>query len=169
VVALDGPDHAGNRDAVTAAIAARLGAAYERLTQTFASVEAYRDHWRAHPSMQPWSAAIEAYVDHDLVGEPPQLQPACRMEAAQRDGADLYATAEVVPRALPVPSVFLRAERGMLDEPEGLYAPGYPSQWLPGTQERTVAGVNHYSIVLGAEGAHVVADAVSTTDTERPG
>ena len=168
-VAADGLQQGSTGDAVTAAIAARLGSAYERLTQAFASVEAYREYWRAHPSMQPWSAAIEAYVDYDLVGEPPQLRPACRLEAAQRDGADLYATVGVLPRALPVPSVFLRAERGMLAEPEGLYAPGYPSHWLPGTQETTVSGVNHYSIVLAAEGARAVADSVPATGADRPG
>ena len=154
-----GPD-AGDEE-VDAAVTATVGPAYQRLTRTFATPEEYRDLWREHPAMRPWSPAIEAYVDYDLVGTPPDLHPACRIEAALRDAHDLYAMAGTAPEPTAVPSVFLRAERGMLDQPEGMYAAGYAERRLPGTPEVTVPGVNHYSIVLGEAGADAVAAAVS--------
>jgi len=146
---------------VEAAVTATVGPAYQRLTRTFATAEEYRDLWRQHPAMQPWSHHIEAYVDYDLVGTPPRLHPACRIEAALRDARDLYARAGTDPVPTPVPSVFLRAERGMLDQREGMYAVGYAERWLPGTPVETVPGTNHYSIVLGDEGADAVAHTVT--------
>lgn len=142
------------------AIAATLGPAYARLSMTFPSRQVYRDVWRAHPSFGEWNAAIESYVDYDLVGQPPQLRPACRLEAALGDAADLYAYEGVAPAALPVPAVFLRAERGMQNEATPLYSPGYAARWLPGTPEVDVAGVNHYTITLGPLGAAAVVGAV---------
>ena len=62
--------------------------------------------------------------------------------------------------ALPVPAVFLRAERGMFDQPEPMYAPGEATRWLPGIDERTIAGTNHYTIALSPAGAAEVAAAV---------
>jgi hypothetical protein len=98
-------------------------------------------------------------VDYDLVGEPPELRSACRIEAALGDARDLYAVApEPTPTA--VPSVFLQAERGMLDDPEGMYAVGYPAQQLPGTPVEVVPCVNHYTIVLGGAGAEAVAERI---------
>ena len=66
-----------------------------------------------------------------------RYRPACRLAAALRDARDLYAWRAAAPAALPVPAVFLRAERGMLDQPEPMYAPGEASRGLPGIDERT--------------------------------
>ena len=61
------------------------------------------------------------------------------MEAAVRDGQDLYALPGTTPAPLPRPAVFLRAPRGMLDEPDApLYTPGRASEWLPGMAETDV-------------------------------
>ena len=86
--------------------------------------------------------------------------PACRLEAAVEDGRQLFAYAGAEPTAPARPAVFLRAERGMLDEDTGMYSPGYPQQWLPDVPVADVAGVNHYTIVLGEHGAGTVADAI---------
>jgi hypothetical protein len=56
--------------------------------------------------------------------------------------------------------VFVRTERGMLDQPAGIHAAGYAEQWLPGTPEVAVPGVNHYSIMLRDAGADAVGNAV---------
>ncbi|HLT10826.1 MAG TPA: alpha/beta hydrolase [Micromonosporaceae bacterium] len=141
------------------AIASTLGPAYARLSMTFATRDEYRAMWRAHPSFADWNDAMDAYVDYDLVGEEPQLRPACRLEAALRDAQDLYAVAGVEPAAPPVPSVFLRAERGMFNGAP-MYPAGEAARWLPGIQEITVADVNHYTITLCPTGADAVVAAV---------
>jgi hypothetical protein len=149
-----GFDLTGGEAAIDQAINETVGIAFGRLTMTFPSRDAYRELWRAHPSFAAWPAGADEYVDYDLVGVEPELRPACRMEAAARDARDIYALPGVVPNALPRPAVFLRAERGMFDEPDRpLYADGYARSWLPGTLESTVDGVNHYTITLGEHGA----------------
>ena len=150
---------AGDAD-IDEVIAATIGPAYARLSMTFADRESYREMWRAHPSFGTWSDAIQSYVDYDLVGEPPLMRPACRLDVALRDARDLYAFVGVEPAAPPVPAVLLRAERGMLNDEMPFYQPGYASTWLPGVVESTVAGVNHYTITLGPGGADAVTAAV---------
>jgi len=146
---------------LAAAIQALVGPAFPRLSMTFPTREAYRDYWRVHPSLTEWTDAVAAYVDYDLVGEAPELRPACRLDAATRDAQELYATGGAKPGPLPVPAIFLRAERGMMNEPDRpFYAEGYATEWFPGIDERTVEGTNHYTITLGAAGAGAVAGAV---------
>jgi len=143
------------------AIAATVGVAFARLSMTFPDRQAYRDLWRAHPSFARWSDEIDRYVEYDLVGTEPELRPACRLAAAVADAQDLYALAGVTPAAPGVPAVFLRAPRGMLDEPDApLNPPGHATHWLPGVDEREVPGVNHYTITLGPDGAAAVVAAV---------
>lgn len=158
-----GIDAGAGEEAVAAAIGTALGPAYARLSMTFPSREAYHQMWRAHPSFAVWSDAVAAYVDYDLVGDEPELRPACRLAAALGDARDLYAYPGAEPAALPVPAVFLRAERGMFDEADRpLYQPGYASRWLPGIDERTVPDTNHYTITLGRAGADAVVAAVGS-------
>src|SRR5271166_2881061 len=48
-------------------IAASLGPAIARLTQSFASADAYLDFWRAHPALATgWNDDIEHYVRYDI-------------------------------------------------------------------------------------------------------
>jgi pimeloyl-ACP methyl ester carboxylesterase len=153
------PLPAGGIDAV-------LGPAAARLAMTFPSVEAHRDFWREHPAIGPiWGPAVRAYVDYDLVGEPPDLRSSCREAAMRTDGAEVAdaAAATAALRQVTAPVTFLRAERGLLDGP-----PFYPDEavarWSDGSpvvRARTVPDTNHYSLVLGDGGAAVVADAVT--------
>jgi pimeloyl-ACP methyl ester carboxylesterase len=151
------------REEIAAAVAAAIGPAFARLSMRFAGPEEYREFWRAHPSLpREWDDAIRAYVDGDLVPDGAGgWRAACRLEAAERDAVDLYNYTGVPEEPLPVPAVFLRAERGMLDEPDKPFYPaGYASTWLPGVDERDVAGVNHYTITLARAGSDAVAAAV---------
>ncbi len=159
----DGLDPAADESEMAGAILRTVGPAYARLSMTFPDRGAYHGMWRAHPSFTEWSVAIESYVDYDLIGTEPELRPACRLEAALRDARDLYAFPGIVPATLPVPAVFLRAERGLLNEEQAFYSAGYAQRWLPGVVERTVGGVNHYTITLGPAGAAAVAAAVRET------
>jgi lipase len=146
---------------VEAALAAVVGPAFGRLSMTFSSYEDYRDFWRRHPAFARWHPVMQTYADYDLVGDPPELRPSCLLEAAMRDSRDLYPRPDETPAALGVPAVFLRAERGVLDEPHRpMYESGRASTWLPGVLESTVAGTNHYTITLSDEGAAAVVAAV---------
>jgi pimeloyl-ACP methyl ester carboxylesterase len=136
-----------------------LGPAVQRLTMRFASREEYRDFWREHPSFESWNAAIESYVDYDLTGEPPELRSRVNADAVRADYLDLLTGDEpkTAYAALPRDTVFLRAERGMFNEPTGLY----PNPDAIDLKVTTVPGTNHYSIVLGDDGARAVATALS--------
>ncbi|GAB4047376.1 alpha/beta fold hydrolase [Catellatospora paridis] len=156
-----GIDAVAGPAALEEAIATTVGAVFARLNMTFPDRDAYLALWRQHPSFDPWPAGADAYLDYDLVGADSHLHAACRMEAAVRDGQDLYALPGTMPAPLPRPAVFLRAPRGMFDDPDApLYTPGRASEWLPGVAETDVPDVNHYTITLGREGAAAVAAAV---------
>ena len=67
-------------------------------------------------------------------------------------------------RDLPIDATFLRAERGMVDEPGGLF----PSEWVaeqvarqPRVEVVEVPEVNHYTITLSDAGAAAVATVVA--------
>ncbi|GEK81642.1 alpha/beta hydrolase [Agrococcus baldri] len=150
---------------------ALLGPAIERLRQTFASREAYRDFWRQHPAFGPyWSAAIEEYVDYDLVdaaepGQPAVLRPSANPDAVlvnldELDGRGGYAEAL---GALRLPVSLLRSPRGLFDETPGIYDDEWLSTWtsrLPALAVTDVEQTNHYTILMG-RGVDAVAQAVA--------
>lgn len=136
-----------------------LGPAVARLSMRFASAGEYRDFWRQHPSFATWNPFIESYVDYDLTGAAPSLHSKVNGEAVRTDFIDLHTGTD--PRAayeaLPSGTVFLRAERGMFNEATGLY----PDPDTIGLKVTTVPGTNHYTILLGEDGARAVAAALS--------
>lgn len=151
-----------------AAAKAGLGPAAERLSMSFPDHEAYRNFWRVHPAFSDgFSDAVRDYVDYDLVPEAgPPWHSSCRPEAMAADHAEQFVDG---PADLAWPRVqaavtFLRAPRGLLDEPGGLYPRSVLNHWLaqyPQVLSRDVDGVNHYTITLGAVGAAAVSDAVA--------
>ncbi|MBA2445080.1 MAG: alpha/beta fold hydrolase [Nocardioidaceae bacterium] len=156
----DDPPPAGGIDAV-------LGPAAARLAMTFPSRAAYRDFWRVHPAIGPmWTPSVQAYIDYDLVGKPPELRSSCSEEAMRVDGAQVvdHAATSATWGRVSVPTTFLRAPRGLLDAPPPLYPEESMATWSRGTatvEARTVADTNHYSILLGAAGAGAVAAAIT--------
>ncbi|MGH3097948.1 MAG: alpha/beta fold hydrolase [Streptosporangiales bacterium] len=159
-----------------AALEELIGPAATRLATTFPSRAAHLEFWRAHPAFRDWNTDMERYVDYDLVGTPPQLRSACSIEAVRADTIDL-ATGSALPDALSVledrPAgrvPMLRAEGGMLGNPPGLYPPEVATDWaqqIPALDIRTVAGTNHYTILLAEQGASAVAAAVRDVATCR--
>ena len=147
-------------------VAAVLGPAAERLHATFPTREVYRSFWKQHPAFSAgWSPVVEGYVDSDLTGEEPVLRPATRYQAMADDTAELHRGASLLKALdeLAVETLVLRAPRGLLNEPGGLYAPGYLDNWaekLPALTVREIPDVNHYTIIMGAPGAAAVADTV---------
>ncbi len=150
-----------------AAAKAGLGPAAERLSMTFADRAAYRDFWRAHPAFAgEFSAAVQGYVDYDLVPDGPPWHSSCLPEAMAADHAEQFLDGPV---DLAWPAVraavsFLRAPRGLQDEPGGLYPQHGLDYWrtrYPDLVSRDVAGVNHYTITLGNTGADAVSAAIA--------
>lgn len=137
-----------------------IGPAARRLEMRFASPEEYRDYWRAHPSFAQWTPAVEAYVDYDLAGNGEDLRSRVSAEAMTADFDDLHtgAAGREAFAALPDGVPFVRAERGMLDEPVPLYAdPGVLSR----LRVTTVPDSNHYSILFGDPGVSAVVASLS--------
>ncbi len=147
-----------------------LGPAAERLRMTFPDHESYREFWRAHPAFTGnWSAAVEAYVDYDLVGVPPSMHSASLLEAVAADAIELndalaareqLAALRVLPGTIP----FLRAPRDLLDRPGGLYSSEAIERWqaqLPNLAVHEIPDVNHYSMIMTAGGVAPVAAVVA--------
>lgn len=66
-------------------------------------------------------------------------------------------------QGLPPSTPFIRAERGMADEPVGLYPPDWTAGWqaqLSAVTRRDVLGVNHYTILFRDQGVSAVVAAV---------
>ena len=149
-----------------ALLEATLGPSIERLSQEFASHEAYHDFWRAHPAFaghDVTDADLTAYADHDLRGEPPHLRSSVAEEAVRTDGRELIAD-EAVRTALETmrtPGVLLRAQRGLLDQPEAFIPRAVAAAFEhPTVQLREVPDTNHFTILMGAGGARAVAGAI---------
>lgn len=142
-----------------------IGPALERLDKTFESVEAYWDHWRAHPALVGhWSPLVERYLTYDLIGDPPELRPRAKKAAVLVD-AESQLVDDLVPRSLErlrQPVRFLRAPRGVMNAD-----PLYSEERLDEASSRmtdfwavTVPDTNHYTILLSREGARRVAEEV---------
>ncbi|MDO5675944.1 MAG: alpha/beta hydrolase [Propionibacteriaceae bacterium] len=144
-----------------------LGPAAQRLSRTFDSPEQYIEFWQQHPAFSEWNEDVERYVRYDLQGDAAPYRPATSYEAMAGDyhdliGAECNEFLEALTN-LAVPATFLRAPRGMIDDPGGLFSAEYAAEWaakLPGLAVVNVPGVNHYTITLSDHGAAAVADAV---------
>lgn len=143
-----------------------LGPTADRLAMRFATPEAYRDFWRAHPAFRrDWTPELEAYLAYDLVGEEPELRPATSYATLEEDSIDQNTGTAILDALtrLRHPTVLLTAERGLLDQVPALYAaeriPGLLSAY-PGLQHVAVPDVNHYTIAMSGRGADAVAAVV---------
>jgi pimeloyl-ACP methyl ester carboxylesterase len=142
-----------------------LGPALARLEMTFESRGAYQAFWQEHPAFtEPgaWNEDTEAYLDHDLVGDAPELRSSASLAAVRHDGTELLIDHEVRRAALEMTqdAVLLRAPRGLLNQvppllPDELLDP-LRNRW-PIRMEMLVENTNHYSIVLAQRGASTVA------------
>jgi pimeloyl-ACP methyl ester carboxylesterase len=160
-VALPLPDGV-DPDAMLAGV---LGPALARLEMTFESRESYHAFWRDHPALVEsgaWNEDTEAWLDHDLVGEAPDLRSSAALEAVRFDGRELLVDRAVRRACLDLtqPTALLRAPRGLLNQvppllPDELLDP-LRARW-PIRLEMLVDNTNHYSIVLAPRGAKAVA------------
>ncbi len=144
------------------ALSATLGPAAARLSMTFATPQAYLDHWRGHPAFaEHWTSEVEAYLAYDLEGQHSSVS----LDAVREDSEDILdaaATARLT-ADLPAGTIFLRAPRGLLDDPGGLYPVDLVDAHrtaYPRIEVRDVPDTNHYTVVMGDPGARAVADAL---------
>lgn len=160
---------------VDARLSALLGPALDRLSMTFASPEEYLAFFEPHPALGPLlrgphEAQVLDYLRHDCrpsAAEPGRWASSCELAAIRRDGADTLVDPNLpgavrVAAAAGVPIEFLWAERGLLDQPVGLYHPqALAALQVPGSVRQTfVPGSNHYSIMFGDAGVAATADAI---------
>ncbi|MGA4507571.1 alpha/beta fold hydrolase [Propionibacteriaceae bacterium G1746] len=142
-----------------------LGPAIDRLSMTFTDPEQYREFWRQHPAFGPfWDDWLQAYVDYDLMGRPPELHPCSHPDAVRANLLELAdAPAHLAALAsLPEGTELVRVDLGLLNEPAGLYPRDHAAALvgqLPHLRLTSVEGPNHYTIVLGEPGASLVARA----------
>jgi lipase len=125
-----------------------------RLGITFASVDQYVEGWRAHPAFaHAWADDIEAYARYDLVQNGHVARCAASATAVRADCRDMVlddATRNALLR-VRAPVQLLRAERGLFDDD-----PLIPADALhafaaehPSVRVEEVAGVNHYTLIMG--------------------
>lgn len=150
------PTHLSPDELMTAVI----GPAMDRLSTTFRDRAAYRSFWQVHPAFAGgWTPEVEAYIQRDLVGEEPEMRSSCRLDAVRTDGVGLF-DEEVLAavRRLPSPTTLLWAERGLMDEPQGLYDEERLTV-AEGTRITPLRapGTNHYTVLTGERGAATVA------------
>jgi lipase len=142
-------------------MAAVIGPAADRLAMRFPDRRAYRDFYRRHPAFTEWTPSIESYVDYDLTDTGNGWRSKATAESMHGDSVDLY-TGAALPdawRRLRHDAVFLRAEGGMLGAPPPLYADTtFIEARMP---VRTLAGTNHYTVLLGETGAAAVAEVLA--------
>lgn len=145
-----------------------LGPSIERCKMTFESVDACLGFWKQHPSMQDagaWNDVFEAYVAYDLMGEAPELRSKVNLDAIMGDGRDTLVSEDLrlAPEKVSCPMVLIRAPRGILNEPVGLYPDDVASQLVAQHDNLTeilVDDVNHYTLVTSERGAKTVAEHV---------
>jgi pimeloyl-ACP methyl ester carboxylesterase len=146
-------------------LAATLGPALSRLSQTFPSEAAYLDFWRAHPAFTgTWNPDIEDYVRYDLTGPPGALRSRAVPDAVRADGRDLLSAGDrlvAALRGLSMPVHLLSAPAGMFGKPPGILPPEVCSECAaqaPMLTVEAVPGTNHYTLQLDYAAAAVVAD-----------
>ncbi|SBT42476.1 alpha/beta fold hydrolase [Micromonospora auratinigra] len=137
-----------------AVLAAALGPAIARLDETYPSVQAYVDFFRAHPALAAeWSDDLTEYVRYDATGPEGAVRSRVDGAAVRADGRDLLVSAESFGDdllALTVPAVLLYAPRGMFGQPPGLLPEPVVAHWrerVPGLATELV-DANHYTILM---------------------
>ena len=149
-----------------------LSSQIDRLRTTYQSRESYLEFWRGLPTIPAgdWNPWVEAYLNYDLGGDPPNLRARARESAVREDFASMAKKAEVRARLLSVkcPVLLVRAEHGV--------APGQPQiipdpvaaeigTWVPELEQHLIPGTTHYTIALGERGVAAVADLIDDFTT----
>jgi pimeloyl-ACP methyl ester carboxylesterase len=143
-----------------------LGPALARLAMTFTSTDSYRDYWKEQPAfVRGWSDALDEYVEYDLRGNGSEFHPSTQSRAVEEDSRDLFESELISStlKNLKQEVLFIRAERGLQNEPSGLYPTAvldYVLPQYPKLKLIKIDDVNHYDMLLESSGARKVAQAI---------
>ncbi len=147
-------------------VSATLGPAAERLAMVFNQRSDYQEFWKEHPAFKDdFNKYVSAYVDYDLTETSEGLQPSGQIKAVEADIRELFGDDEYLQemRSISVPSVFIRAPRGLLND-QALYEAGLNGHHADLIKDLRVVDLedfNHYTIVLSKPGSEVVANEVN--------
>ena len=147
-------------------VSATLGPAAERLAMVFSDRSDYQEFWKEHPAFKDdFNKYVSAYVDYDLTETSEGLQPSGQIKAVEADIRELFGEDEYLQemRSISVPSVFIRAPRGLLND-KALYEAGlngHHADLLGDLRVVDLEDFNHYTIVLSKPGSEVVAKEVN--------
>lgn len=160
-VALPLPDGMSPQEALDALI----GPAIARLRRVWSDRVSYRSMWTEHPAFAGGlTPEIERYVLSDLVPCEGGFRSSVDEEAIRFDGEELLVDEEMRTlldrRAEPV--IVVRAETGIMATPPPLL-PAELVERFPHHDWRTIAGTNHYDVLVGEVGAAAVAQAIRDT------
>ncbi|MBY8870366.1 alpha/beta hydrolase [Micromonospora sp. PLK6-60] len=137
-----------------AILTATLGPAIARLDETYPSVQAYVDFFRAHPALAAeWNDDLTAYVHYDATGPEDAVRSRVNGAAVREDGRDLLAEAASFGddlRALTVPTVLLHAPRGMFGQEPGMLPAPLVTHWREQAPHLVteLVDANHYTILM---------------------
>jgi len=146
-----------------AVLRATVGPAIARLSETYPSVDEYVAFFRRHPALAAdWTEDVDAYARYDATGEPGAVRSRVDADAVAADGRDLIVDADSFGedvRALTIPALLLHAPRGMLGQEPGMLPGPVVDAWTTGTPltGELVPDCNHYTIVMAAHAAKIVA------------
>jgi len=124
----------------------------DRLGKTFSSLKTYLSQMRQAPYLQPWNSYMEAYFRYELEkvkgGVRSRVHPKHIEEEAKNlrkvDPTKFY-------KRIEVPTLILRATRGMLAEDDLLLPEDVVGQMvreIPDAKRVDVESANHYSILF---------------------
>jgi lipase len=135
--------------------AVMVGPALARQAISYASKEGFLDFWRQHPAFaHSWNEDVEAYVLHDLAGDPGAMRYVINLNAVEADSDDMLSdpTNRTSMDRVHVPVTLLRAPRGTLDDDNPLISRALMQAFAanhPDAQVEDVEDVNHYTVILG--------------------
>ena len=164
-VALPLPDGMPARQALDALI----GPALERLRRVWPDRVSYRSMWAEHPAFADGlTPEIERYALSDLTECDGGFRSNVSEEAVRFDGEELLTDEEMrtLLDRLERPATIIRAETGLMATPPPLM-PVELIERYPHHDWRTVRGTNHYTVLIGEDGAAAVAAALLDTINSR--
>jgi pimeloyl-ACP methyl ester carboxylesterase len=152
-----------SQQGLDAALALRIA----MLRQAYPSREAYRQFWRAQPHFPPedWSPWVEAFLDYEIGGEPPELRPKAAEDAVKADLIEGLQSEQIAARlrSISVPVLMLRAPAGFVPGqpplfPDAMIEP--MRKLVPTMKDQIIPDTTHYTLIMGRRGASMIADLV---------
>jgi pimeloyl-ACP methyl ester carboxylesterase len=147
-------------DEVDETLHAVLGPVIDRIRTVWPDRVSYQAMWASHPAFVGGiSSDLERNLLADLVAVDGGFRTATNEAAVRIDATELLTDDEVrtVLDRREQPATIVRAEFGMSGEPPGLIPTDVRDRYA---QHRWIeaAGLNHYTVILGPDGARLVAD-----------